>query len=393
MFRIDNPSAVAVRPTPGPPGQPGFFTNGNPALAQEATIVDDWWANSIQEEILTVIEQAGLVPNKSSVSQLFEALNLLYQGQGDLGDTYLTIAGWRQWTAPVLTQNTAVAYTITYSTAPAALIDGMLHNVEFHVLNGALATLNVNALGPKPVHYYSVGAWRPIPPGLVGPNQVQAVAYHAGTDAYRLVQWRDTTGDYVATGRDVARVGTILALGQPVSRTDFAGLFAAFGTRYGAGNGSTTFNLPDARGRAVFGADQGAGRLGVAVGASVAGTLGSFGGVEMMQYVVTGNTPSQSVAGNAYVSGTAYTAGAGVHVYGTSDTDPGVVNVSQLGGTQAAVHPHNHGIDIYGQITQHVSLDASGTINGWTSGAQISGQTDNRTNMPPAIVGNYAICL
>jgi hypothetical protein len=112
MQRIDNPSAVAVRPTPGPLGTPGFFTNGNPALAQEATIVDDWWANSVQEEILTVIEQAGIVPNKNNVGQLFEALNILFQGIGDLGDTYLTIAGWRQWTAPILTANTATSYTI-----------------------------------------------------------------------------------------------------------------------------------------------------------------------------------------------------------------------------------------------------------------------------------------
>ena len=42
------------------------------------------------------------------------------------------------------------------------------------------------------------------------------------------------------------------------------GLFAAYGTTYGAGNGSTTFNLPDLRGRVVAGTDQGAGRLGVA---------------------------------------------------------------------------------------------------------------------------------
>ena len=113
MHRIDNPSSVAVRPTPPPPGTPGYFTNGNPALAQEATIVDDWWANSVQEEILTVIEQAGIVPQKNNVGQLFEALNVLFQGIGDLGDTYLTISGWRQWSAPVLTANTATAYTAT----------------------------------------------------------------------------------------------------------------------------------------------------------------------------------------------------------------------------------------------------------------------------------------
>jgi microcystin-dependent protein len=33
--------------------------------------------------------------------------------------------------------------------------------------------------------------------------------------------------------------------GRAVSRTTYAGLFAAIGTRFGAGDGETTFNLPD----------------------------------------------------------------------------------------------------------------------------------------------------
>jgi len=43
--------------------------------------------------------------------------------------------------------------------------------------------------------------------------------------------------------------GFLLEDGLAVSRTTYAGLFAVIGTTYGAGNGSTTFNLPDSRGR------------------------------------------------------------------------------------------------------------------------------------------------
>lgn len=43
------------------------------------------------------------------------------------------------------------------------------------------------------------------------------------------------------------------ASGQALSRTDYAALFAAIGTTYGSGNGSTTFNLPDLRDRTVVG--------------------------------------------------------------------------------------------------------------------------------------------
>ena len=47
--------------------------------------------------------------------------------------------------------------------------------------------------------------------------------------------------------------------GTAVSRTTYADLFTAIGTTFGAGNGSTTFNLPDLRGEFVRGYDDGRG--------------------------------------------------------------------------------------------------------------------------------------
>jgi microcystin-dependent protein len=43
--------------------------------------------------------------------------------------------------------------------------------------------------------------------------------------------------------------------GQAVSRTTYSGLFALLGTSYGAGDGTTTFNIPDYRGRTLVGHD------------------------------------------------------------------------------------------------------------------------------------------
>lgn len=43
--------------------------------------------------------------------------------------------------------------------------------------------------------------------------------------------------------------------GATVSRTTYAALFAIYGTTYGAGDGSTTFKLPDFRNRVLWGAD------------------------------------------------------------------------------------------------------------------------------------------
>lgn len=51
--------------------------------------------------------------------------------------------------------------------------------------------------------------------------------------------------------------GFLKCNGQLVSRTTYASLFAVIGTTYGAGDGSTTFNVPDLRGEFVRGWDDG----------------------------------------------------------------------------------------------------------------------------------------
>jgi len=45
----------------------------------------------------------------------------------------------------------------------------------------------------------------------------------------------------------------LLCYGQAVSRTEYKALFAAIGTSIGSGDGSTTFNVPDLRGKVVYG--------------------------------------------------------------------------------------------------------------------------------------------
>lgn len=55
--------------------------------------------------------------------------------------------------------------------------------------------------------------------------------------------------------RSTAPTGWLKANGAAVSRTAYAGLFAAIGTTFGVGDGSTTFNLPDMRGEFLRGWD------------------------------------------------------------------------------------------------------------------------------------------
>jgi microcystin-dependent protein len=68
-------------------------------------------------------------------------------------------------------------------------------------------------------------------------------------------------GDIKASGRSAAPSGWLMCEGQAVSRATFSALFAAIGTAYGAGDGATTFNVPDLRGRVPVGVDGTAGRL------------------------------------------------------------------------------------------------------------------------------------
>lgn len=100
--------------------------------------------------------------------------------------------------------------------------------------------------------------------GLVGATPS---AYAGGGGAYNVVQpsivkraaikFRPSTGTQslapAATSIEgywtAAPAGYLLEDGSAVSRTTYAALFAVIGTTYGAGDGSTTFNLPDSRGR------------------------------------------------------------------------------------------------------------------------------------------------
>ncbi len=66
-------------------------------------------------------------------------------------------------------------------------------------------------------------------------------------------------GDVKATLSATVPAGWLMANGQLVSRVTYAALFAEFGTYYSAGDGSTTFGLPDLRAVFLRGTDSGRG--------------------------------------------------------------------------------------------------------------------------------------
>jgi hypothetical protein len=66
-------------------------------------------------------------------------------------------------------------------------------------------------------------------------------------------------GTVVAWGANNTPNGYIHCNGAAISRTLYADLFAAIGTTFGSGDGSSTFNVPDLRGEHIRGFDDGRG--------------------------------------------------------------------------------------------------------------------------------------
>jgi len=75
------------------------------------------------------------------------------------------------------------------------------------------------------------------------------------TDLNTTINNLGLVGSVTAFARSTAPAGWLKANGAAVSRTTYAALFAAIGTTFGVGDGSTTFNLPDLRGEFLRGWD------------------------------------------------------------------------------------------------------------------------------------------
>lgn len=83
--------------------------------------------------------------------------------------------------------------------------------------------------------------------------------YTDGTHVYLTSVADGQAGEVAFFAKNTAPTGWLKANGAAVSRTAYAALFAAIGVTFGAGDGSTTFNLPDLRGEFPRGWDDGRG--------------------------------------------------------------------------------------------------------------------------------------
>jgi phage-related tail fiber protein len=169
-------------------------------------------------------------------------------------------------------------------------------------------------------------------------------------------------GTIAYLGMSTAPTGWIKANGAAISRSTYADLFAAIGTTYGSGDGSTTFNIPDLRGQFPRGWDDG---RGVDSGRSFASSQSSQNKYEAQDLMVF--IPHDG-GGNMGATGTNY---------GLGDS---VIPI-QLNGTG---YPDNYGgfSKKVGYISPNFSVDTSiGTVGGY-------GKSYNRLKSIVGITGN-----
>lgn len=95
--------------------------------------------------------------------------------------------------------------------------------------------------------------------GFLTLNADPTAALHAATKQYVDASGGVTVGAVIPFPTNTLPTGYLRCNGAAISRTVYADLFAAVGTTYGIGDGSTTFNLPDLRGEFIRGFDDGRG--------------------------------------------------------------------------------------------------------------------------------------
>ena len=235
------------------------------------------------------------------------------------------------------------------------------------------ARVMVRFVPPSAVFLDGIISASPIPPGVMfdyaGPITVHADAANATPTS------------------NPPPPGFLWCAGQAVSRATYAALFAAIGTTHGAGDGATTFNVPDRRGRLALPLDNmggtDAGRL------SMANTLGATGGSNTLS---TAQLPSHDHGLNSHThsfSGSTGTESAN-HTHSSPD---GASFVTASGGAVIPATGIYNANNSAGANTGTQSANHTHTFSGTTGGA--AGNTaatgSGAEALPPYLLCNVII--
>jgi microcystin-dependent protein len=209
---------------------------------------------------------------------------------------------------------TANVITLTTGFSTSAYTAGQTFSFIVGSTNTGSVTVNVDSLGAKSL-VRADGSNTALEPGDLGAGALVEIQYDGTRFQLRGPSTTATSADVLAR---IVKAGSIVAwphstvpagwlecYGQAISRTTYAELYAAIGTTYGVGDGSTTFNLPDMRGRSIFGEDDMGGSSADRITTSGAGfngdTLGATGGAETVT-LARANLPNETVSSTGTTS-------------------------------------------------------------------------------------------
>ncbi|WP_426419508.1 phage tail protein [Bradyrhizobium genosp. A] len=273
----------------------------------------------------------------------------------------------------IVTSGTSTAYVVNSYQVFQSLpqLNGQIIAFTPHTTNGATVTINVDGLGAKPLRS-APGV--ELPAGTIVQGTPYAALYNNGDGAFYLAGFFNNPYN-VPIGACIDFFGAtapnssfVLTYGQAVSRTGYSTLFSLFGTTYGVGDGSTTFNIPDCRGRVIAGKDD--------MGGSAASRLTStyFGGSATNLGAVGGSE-----------SHTLTTAQLASHAHANSLTDLG----HQHGGGQASTQNAFGGTNSGAQTTWGGGAGNTGSATaGITITNASAGSGNPHNNTQPTIIAN-----
>jgi microcystin-dependent protein len=270
----------------------------------------------------------------------------------------------------IATGGTSTAYTVTsYQVFDTlAHLNGQIIAFTPHTTNGATVTLNVDGLGAKPLR--SAPSVE-LPAGVLVQGTPYVALYNSSDAAFYLQGFYSNPYS-VPIGASIDYWGTtapnssfVLAYGQAISRSTYSTLFSLFSTTFGSGDGSTTFNVPDLRGRVVAGADAMGGVAASRLTDAVAGmdSLGDAGGAQSTT-LVTANLPPYTPSGSL----------TGSQSFGNIQQNSSTYN-PQGGGSGTSAFVNSVSVVVLGS-----GFSFSGTAQGGTS--------TPFTNVQPTIIAN-----
>lgn len=167
--------------------------------------------------------------------------------------------------------------------------------------------------------------------------------------------------------------GFLMCDGSAVSRSVYASLFTAVGTTWGPGDGSTTFNVPDCRGRTAFGKDA----------SGTFQTMAGTGGSETHNHTAASHTHSVlNHSHNGPTHGHGNTSSDGAH------THTGGAGGGLLSNSAGTLNTDSQGSHVHSIVSTSISTSAP-DLSTTSDATTVGTSTDSAVN--PYIVFNFII--